>query len=59
MVSSIILAYFGLAVLSMVPGVPIEGEMPTSSISLITLAFFLLSVAITMISFIAGIGRGV
>lgn len=59
MVSSIVLAYFGLAVLSMVPGIPTEGTMPISSISLITLAFFLLSLAIAMISVIAGIGGGV
>ncbi len=59
MVSSIILAYFGLAVLSMVPQTPAEGAMQTSSISLVVLAFFLLSVAIAMISVIAGIGGGV
>ena len=59
MISSIILAYFGLMVLSMVPGVPAEGAMPTSSITLIILAFFLLSVAIAMVSVIAGIGGGV
>jgi len=59
MVSSIILAYFGLAVLSMVPQVPTEGAMQTSSITLVVLAFFLLSVAIAMISVIAGIGGGV
>lgn len=59
MVSSIILAYFGLFVLSMVPQVPSEGAMQTSSISLVVTAFFLLSVAIAMISVIAGIGGGV
>lgn len=59
MVSSIVLAYFGLAVLSMVPQVPTEGAMSTSSISLVIFAFFLLSVAIAMISVIAGIGGGV
>lgn len=59
MVSSIMLAYFGLAVLSMVPQGTIEGAMQTSSISLVVVAFFLLSVAIAMISVIAGIGGGV
>ena len=59
MVASIVLAYFGLAVLSMVPEVPVEGAMQTSSITLIVLAFFLLSVAIALISVIAGIGGGV
>ena len=59
MVSSVILAYFGLAVLSMVPQIPAEGAMQTSSITLVILAFFLLSVAIAMISVIAGIGGGV
>ena len=59
MVSSIILAYFGLFVLSMVPQAPTAGAMQTSSISLVVLAFFLLSAAIAMISVIAGIGGGV
>jgi len=59
MVASIVLAYFGLAVLSMVPEVPVEGAMQTSSITLTVLAFFLLSVAIAMIAVIAGIGGGV
>lgn len=59
MISSIVLAYFGLAVLSLVPEVPVEGAMQTSSITLIVLAFFLLSVAIAMIAVIAGIGGGV
>ncbi|MEA4950256.1 MAG: sulfite exporter TauE/SafE family protein [Petrimonas sp.] len=59
MVSSIALAYFGLAVLSMVPQVPTEGAMSTASISLVIFAFFLLSVAIALISVIAGIGGGV
>ncbi len=59
MVSSIVLAYFGLFVLSLVPQVPAEGAMQTSSITLVVLAFFLLSIAIAMISVIAGIGGGV
>ncbi|HHV58859.1 MAG TPA: sulfite exporter TauE/SafE family protein [Clostridiaceae bacterium] len=59
MISSIILAFFGLYVLSLVPGIPEEGAMPTSSVSFIILAFFLLSVAIALISVIAGIGGGV
>ena len=59
MIGSIVLAYFGLAVLSMVPEVSAEGAMQTSSISLIVLAFFLLSIAIAMLSVIAGIGGGV
>lgn len=59
MIMSIVLSYFGLLVLSLVPQTPVAGEMATSSISWITLAFFLLSVAIAMISVIAGIGGGV
>ena len=59
MIGSIVLAYFGLAVLSMVPEVPAKGAMQTSSISLIALAFFLLSIAVAMLSVIAGIGGGV
>lgn len=59
MISSILLAFFGLFVLSLVPDTVSDGEMATSSISLITAAFFILSVAIAMISVIAGIGGGV
>lgn len=59
MVASIILAFFGLIVLSMVPGIPEAGAMMTSSISLVIFGFFLLSIAIAMISVISGIGGGV
>ncbi|MDL2228881.1 sulfite exporter TauE/SafE family protein [Treponema sp. OttesenSCG-928-L16] len=59
MVSSIVLSYFGLAILSLVPGTPAQGEMATSVIAWILFAFFMLSVAIAMISVIAGIGGGV
>ncbi len=59
MVSSIVLSYFGLGILSMVPQTPEKGEMATSVITLILLAFFMISVAIAMVSVIAGIGGGV
>lgn len=59
MVSSVILAFFGLAILSAVPQEFPEGSMTTSTVALITFAFFMLSVAIALISVIAGIGGGV
>ena len=59
MVSSMILAYFGLAILSAVPQEFAAGSMPTSSVAWIIFAFFMLSVAIALISVIAGIGGGV
>ena len=52
MVASVVLAYFGLAILSAVPQDYPVGGMPTSSV-------FMLSVAIALISVIAGIGGGV
>lgn len=59
MVSSMVLAYFGLAILSCVPQDFPEGSMSTSACSLTIFAFFMLSVAIALISVIAGIGGGV
>lgn len=59
MVSSVVLAYFGLLILSAVPQDYSADSMPTSSVALIVFAFFMISVAIAMISVIAGIGGGV
>jgi uncharacterized membrane protein YfcA len=59
MIGSIVLAYFGLGILSLVPMTLEEGQMATPVISWILFAFFILSVAIAMISVIAGIGGGV
>ncbi len=59
MVSSTLLAYAGLAILSMVGEAPQNGGMPTQTIALILLAFFMLSCAIAAVSVIAGIGGGV
>jgi uncharacterized membrane protein YfcA len=59
MISSVILSYFGLAILGAVPEPTASGTMSTSNVVLIQFAFFLLSVAIALISVIAGIGGGV
>ena len=59
MVSSVVLAYFGLSILSAVPQEFDANSMPTSTVSWIIFAFFMLSVAIALISVIAGIGGGV
>ena len=59
MIASIILSFFGLGVLSLAPTAQTDGYMSTPVIMWIILAFFLLSVAIAMISVIAGIGGGV
>lgn len=59
MVSTVILAYFGLAILSSVPQDLGADGMATSTVSWIIFAFFMISVAIAMISVIAGIGGGV
>lgn len=59
MVSSVVLAYFGLAILSAVPQNFDTNAMATSSVSWIIFAFFMLSVAIALLSVIAGIGGGV
>lgn len=59
MVSSVVLSYFGLLILGAVPQQTADGMMSTLSIVWIQLAFFLLSVAIALISVIAGIGGGV
>lgn len=56
MVSSVVLAYFGLAILSAVPQNFDTNAMATSSVSWIIFAFFMLSVAIALLSVIAGIG---
>jgi uncharacterized membrane protein YfcA len=59
MVSSIVLSFAGLGILSLVPREIASGEMGNSAITLILFGFFMLSVAIAMISVIAGIGGGV
>lgn len=59
MVSSVLLSYFGLAILGAIPGDIAEDTMSTSTVVWIQFAFFILSVAIAMISVIAGIGGGV
>lgn len=59
MVSTVVLAYFGLAILSAVPQDFGTDSMATSTVSWIIFAFFMISVAIAMISVIAGIGGGV
>lgn len=60
MVGSVVLSFAGLGLLSFVlPGQTGSGEMSNTTIVLILLGFFLLSVAIAMISVIAGIGGGV
>jgi uncharacterized membrane protein YfcA len=59
MVGSVVLSFAGLALLSLAPKETAAGEMGNSAIALILFAFFMLSVAIAMISVIAGIGGGV
>jgi uncharacterized membrane protein YfcA len=60
MVGSVILSFAGLGLLSLVlPGQMSSGEMANATVVLILFGFFLLSVAIAMISVIAGIGGGV
>jgi uncharacterized membrane protein YfcA len=60
MIGSVILSFAGLGLLSLViPGRVGSGEMANTTIALILFGFFLLSVAIAMISVIAGIGGGV
>jgi uncharacterized membrane protein YfcA len=60
MIASVVLSFAGLGILSLViPGQMSSGEMANSTIALILFGFFLLSVAIAMISVIAGIGGGV
>jgi uncharacterized membrane protein YfcA len=60
MVSSVILSFLGLALLSIaIPKELGSGEMANTTIALILFGFFVLSVAIAMISVIAGIGGGV
>jgi uncharacterized membrane protein YfcA len=60
MVGSVILSFAGLGLLSLVlPGQVSSGEMANATVVLILFGFFLLSVAIAMISVIAGIGGGV
>ncbi len=59
MLAAVILSYFGLAVLSLVPQSAGEVTMTTANVAWIQFAFFMLSVAIAMISVIAGIGGGV
>ena len=59
MIGAVVLSYFGIGVLALVPEDVLAGQMTTASIFLILLAFFLLSVAIAMIAVVAGIGGGV
>ncbi|HWQ59232.1 MAG TPA: sulfite exporter TauE/SafE family protein, partial [Clostridia bacterium] len=59
MAASVALAGIGLGALSLLSGEPEAGVMATSEIALIIGAFFLISVAIALISVIAGIGGGV
>jgi uncharacterized membrane protein YfcA len=59
MVNSVVLSFAGLWILSLAPREISSGEMANSSIVLIIFGFFMLSVAIAMISVIAGIGGGV
>jgi uncharacterized membrane protein YfcA len=60
MSASVILSFGGLGLLALViPGRMGSGEMANATIVLILFGFFLLSVAIAMISAIAGIGGGV
>ncbi|MDR1636591.1 MAG: sulfite exporter TauE/SafE family protein [Treponema sp.] len=60
MVGSVILSFAGLGILSLaVPRQVSSGEMANGAIVLILFGFFMLSVAIAMVSVIAGIGGGV
>ena len=59
MALSAALSFICLTVLSMAAGDPAPGEMATSSIALIFIAFFVLSCIIAMVAVIAGIGGGV
>lgn len=59
MVGSVVLSFGGLGLLSAASAQPGAGEMANTTITLILFGFFLLSVAIAMISVIAGIGGGV
>lgn len=59
MLTAVVLSYFGLMILGAVPEIPPEGDMKTSTVAVIQFAFFMLSVAIALVSVIAGIGGGV
>ena len=59
MISSVVLSYFGLIILGAVPETPADGVMATSTVVVIQFALLMLSVAIALISVIAGIGGGV
>jgi uncharacterized membrane protein YfcA len=59
MVASVILSFAGLGLLSLVPRELASGEMANTGIAAILFGLFMLSVAIAMISVIAGIGGGV
>lgn len=59
MVVSVALSFFGLTILGAVPQTSISGDMQTSTVVAIQFAFFMISVAIALISVIAGIGGGV
>jgi len=59
MAAAIIVSFLCLGFLSALSGEQVQGEMATSSIAMIILAFFMLSTAIAMVAVIAGIGGGV
>lgn len=59
MIGAVILSFFGLWILSLIPSAATDTAMATGTITLYLLAFFLISVAIAMVSVIAGIGGGV
>jgi uncharacterized membrane protein YfcA len=59
MVGSVMLSFGGLGLLSLAPRQMADGEMAHITIVMILFGFFMLSVAIAMISVIAGIGGGV
>lgn len=59
MIASVVLSYFGLMILGAIPEIPVQGDMATSTVVAVQFAFFMLSVAIALISVIAGIGGGV
>ena len=59
LIVSVLLAYGGLAMLSVASDAGAAGEMTIGTIALILFAFFMLSVVIAMLSVIAGIGGGV
>ncbi|MFA5689496.1 MAG: sulfite exporter TauE/SafE family protein [Kiritimatiellales bacterium] len=59
MIAAIAIAAVALTIISNTSAVPVEGEMPTTQIVLLVLAFFLISFVITVVARISGIGGGV